>query len=38
LCDHAGGHTRFAADWIGQAGEAERVVLADNRSDWERSF
>ena len=36
LCDHVGGFTRFAADWIGQPGESELVVLVDNRFDWER--
>jgi len=36
LRDHVGGYTRFAADWIGQAGESELVVLVDNRFNWER--
>ena len=38
LRDHAGGFTRFATELRGhQAGEAELVVLVDNRFDSERS-
>lgn len=36
LRDHVGGFTRFHADWIGQPGESELVVLVDNRFNWER--
>jgi beta-glucuronidase len=36
LRDHVGGFTRFSADFSAPAGEAEIVVLVDNRFDYER--